>query len=131
MKEKPILFNTEMVKAILEGRKTQTRRVIKDKDIINRFDIDVDGKPIAYINQATGESYKPTDLCRYQPDDILWVRETWAQICNDGEPPYYEYYADTGSRLPGEWPEEEKEYTLLRWRPSIHIAYRNRGNRAT
>ncbi len=51
---KGILFNTDMVKAILDERKTQTRRPIKDRDIINSFDIDVDGKPIAYIDQATG-----------------------------------------------------------------------------
>lgn len=74
---KPILFSTPMVQAILEDMKTQTRRVIKDKDITNWFDIDVDGKPIAYIDQETGDSYPPTHRAKYQPGDILWVRETW------------------------------------------------------
>ena len=53
MASKPILFNTEMVQAILDGRKSMTRRVIKDKDITNNFDIDVDGSVYAYIDQET------------------------------------------------------------------------------
>ncbi len=77
---KPILFSAEMVRAIQDLRKTQTRRVIKDKDITNWFDIDVDGKPIAYIDQETGDSYPPTHRARYQVGDILWVQETWKVI---------------------------------------------------
>lgn len=76
MKEVPILFNTEMVQAILNGRKTVTRRVVK-QDIVNRFDIDVEGKVIAYIDQSTGDFYNPTDICKYKVGDIMWVRETF------------------------------------------------------
>lgn len=47
MAMKPILFNTDMARAILDGRKTATRRVIKDKDIINAWDCEIDGTPIA------------------------------------------------------------------------------------
>ena len=57
--EKPILFNGEMVRAILEGRKTQTRRVIK---------------PQPSDQGHIGE-------CPYgQPGDKLWVRETWSEV---------------------------------------------------
>lgn len=74
---KPILFNTDMVRAILEGSKTVTRRVIKNKGIINAWDCESDGRPIAFIDQATGDSHPPTFPCQYQPGDILYVRETW------------------------------------------------------
>ena len=78
MAEKPILFNTPMVQAILDLRKRMTRRPI-DRDISNCFDIDTDGSVYAYINPATGDSYKPEDVCRYKVGDILYVRETWAE----------------------------------------------------
>lgn len=55
-KELPILFNTRMVRAILNGEKTSTRRIIKS------------------INTDI-ETLKKT--CQYQPGDILYVRETW------------------------------------------------------
>ena len=55
-KELPILFNTQMVKAILDGEKTSTRRIIKS--------INTD---IETLKKA----------CQYQPGDILYVRETW------------------------------------------------------
>lgn len=57
---KPILFNTEMVRSILDGRKSQTRRAVKDKDIINSWDCESDGTPIAYVDQSTGDRYLPT-----------------------------------------------------------------------
>jgi hypothetical protein len=83
MKEKPILFSTPMVKAILEGRKTQTRRVINpqpDDDGVNG--VTVEGFQTAlynaeeyWINTEEGESkqVKP----KYEKGDILWVRETF------------------------------------------------------
>ena len=102
---KPILFNTEMVRAILEGRKTVTRRVVKDMDIINGWDCEADGTPIAYIDQATGDSYPPTMPCPHHPGDILWVRETWAKSMAGT----FMYRAD------------DKAIMVERWRPSIHM----------
>lgn len=58
---KPILFNTDMVRALLDGRKSCTRRVMKP--------------------QPTGEYARIfAEIAPYQPGDILYVRETFAQV---------------------------------------------------
>lgn len=106
----PILFNTEMVRAILDGRKMATRRKI-DIDIANQFDMEHDGKTVsAYINQETGDCCSPTEICRYQPGDILYVRETWGEWAGG-----YIYKA---------WDEPFPQagcYPDTKWRPSIHM----------
>lgn len=82
MKERPILFNGEMVKAILDGRKTQTRRVIKPQP--DHFGKE-DGEDSWHWNgwrwqDKPGIPLKgPDEDCPHgQPGDRLWVRETWA-----------------------------------------------------
>lgn len=125
---KPVLFNTEMVKAILEGRKTVTRRVI-NRDTSNQFDCEADGTPIAYIDQATGDSYKPWEVCRFKKGDYLYVRETWCKGAIDcGEE------SDGRDVLYVSQCEGEDDYILkahalhenigiedVVWRPSIHM----------
>ena len=100
MAEKPILFNTEMVKAILSGAKTQTRRLIK---------------PVAM--DFTYEDGCPARQCPYSPGDILWVRETWCAlpVSPGGHiriPNCYYYRAD---------PEMRPESWRGNWCPSIHM----------
>lgn len=80
VKERPILFSGEMVRAILEGRKAQTRRVVK-LDMANRFDPprgqeDVEaGYPI--FEDEYGDHHKAVDHCPYgQVGHRLWVRES-------------------------------------------------------
>lgn len=118
MSMKPILFNTEMVLANLEDRKTNTRRIVKpqpDIDGLVRFDdtrfVDTDGR-----------LYKPP----YQTGDILYVRETWAQ-CPDlfGEFPEYIYradYAENDLRMGDDTTEVYSDFPAsVKWRPSIHM----------
>lgn len=105
----PILFNTEMVQAILNNNKTTTRRKI-DINISNRFDVENDGKTaIVYIDQATGDRYDPKEICRYQPGDILYVRETWTY--HDG--------AVGGIIFKARCP--QKLAQIKTWHPSIHM----------
>ncbi len=77
MREKPILFNTEMVKAILDGRKTQTRRVVKPQpeyDIVQTND----SPPRFFDGDFMDHVINNYVKCPYgQPGDELWVRETF------------------------------------------------------
>lgn len=80
MAEKPILFSTEMVKAIMDNRKTQTRRVVKPQPelfytIGKQRDI-VNSDQIVFKAMVKGGSDKLI-IPPCQPGDILWVRETW------------------------------------------------------
>ena len=105
---KPILFNTEMVRAILEGRKTVTRRVI-NRDIADWCDKESDGTLLNYEN-SYGDFINPVDLCRYRVGDVLYVRETWNKVTNG-----YIYKATNE-------PVMVNGYKIsLRWRPSIHM----------
>ena len=81
MKERPILFIAAMVRAILAGTKTQTRRVVKrvSSDCIGFFD-DGDGEWAQRFMDERGSPYLKAwrDRCPYgQPGDRLWVRETF------------------------------------------------------
>lgn len=72
MKTRPIIFSGNDVRAILEGRKTQFRRVVKFEWSSSRE---------ALMNQAT---FDPAYKCPYgQPGDRLWVRETWGMSFED------------------------------------------------
>lgn len=121
---KPILFNTQMVKAILEGRKTVTRRVIKPQPYSQVFTKAV-GLSGFFVTQG-GSLYIP----QYQPGDILYVRETWQffpcidcvkSMC-DTTPQTYE---DSDSVTEGCWiyraDYTESDQKRVCWHPSIHM----------
>lgn len=112
-KERPILFNTEMVQAVLSGRKTQTRRVIKTQSLIGKAgEINTGGMTKAMwikVNKELPESFGVKYFCPYgKPGDRLWVRETWWQLNNTEPRGEYIYKADL--------PESEGK-----WKPSIFM----------
>lgn len=77
MSELPIIFNTEMVRAILEGRKTQTRRPIKHSLICNA-DTDKLDSSYVYVQDEYGDNHHILTYSPYQIGDKLYVRETFA-----------------------------------------------------
>jgi hypothetical protein len=120
--ERPILFSTEMVKLIIEGRKTQTRRVITAPRDASGFFITSykDGsnrKPVAYDEDE--RMYENYINCPYgKPGDVLWVRETWADIRGTDLSFRFIYRADI---RPGSESDEIRKQYGVKWRPSIHM----------
>lgn len=128
---KPILFNTEMVRAILDGRKTCTRRICKDANEYTVPDMDfynADRRTYAVHNFADKEQMEQLSTaertCPICPGDILYVRETvWQKIG---------YYLDIGGETKPSWynefkyvasdekPETGWNYSWAK-RPSIHM----------
>lgn len=132
MSIKPILFNQEMVKAILEGKKTVTRRLVKPQPICygpnitfkphsNDFFLSAEkgwircrecGNDPEYSNEGTNISHHYDQP--YQTGDILWVRETWSEGYEDGT--YIYKASDKLADLP-----TFKESSKLIYHPSIHM----------
>lgn len=128
MSEKPILFSGEMIRAILEGRKTQTRRVIKPQP--SKF-----GelwmwvlKNISYALPDQGELYKPAlgiwEACPYgRVGDRLWVRETWNAQTQSGKW-WHEVKREYRNFLNWAWTNPVQpafDAVPDRWLPSIHM----------
>lgn len=112
----PILFNTDMVRAILDKRKSATRRVVKPQP-----------PETAHLQSANGrwawsfweDSDKHWMKVTYQPGDVLYVRETWAE--NPHLIGGYMYRAFIGVGMEPEKQDDAMRRMRLKWRPSIHM----------
>lgn len=115
-KFRPILFNTEMVQAVLEGRKTQTRRIIKPKP-----------EPLEVLIKETNKTRiieGKFTLCKCpfgEIGDVLWVRETWfstrfdcKELLSIGYNSHIKYKADNNY-------DPVKDCVGRSWKPSIHM----------
>ena len=114
MNEKPIIFKPEMVKAILDGTKTVTRRIIK----VPPCEIHEQGGFVTVTKPRKFED-EYARLCPYEPyhvGDILWVRERFCNVNKPGIKPDYYYFADTLFLECEDY--DPKEWT---WKPSIHM----------
>lgn len=119
MTEKPIIFSTQMVQAILEGRKNQTRRIVKpqpdDDGLWNHTDLpmslesDLEGWNGTVDETGESNQYK----CPYgQPGDVLWVRESYSP----------DYFRQGEHGYKADWTDLSKEYLPSpKWKPSIHM----------
>ena len=121
MAEKPILFNTEMVQAILAGFKTQTRRIIKGFPLYPPF-FEVDEGRGWLEESESGTFYALEAFSKVQPGDMLWVRETWCKWwLPHGEWSYsYKATSPYGNRAPA-MPDSDDEPFTMPWKPSIHM----------
>ncbi len=116
MKERPILFSGPMVRAILEGRKTQTRRIAKGVHVITCDD----------------KSGATDARCPYGvPGDLLWVKETWRPFWHPDLYCSVQYAADSSYRKP-DFSDEDRGHRFADlcdrsgdnaepWHPSIHM----------
>ena len=119
---KPILFNTEMVRAILDGRKTCTRRLVKPQPdekhtfLLGFVTDSTEKKDVGCFGFGIGEYGGSIQYAKppYQPGDILYVRETWSEGYEDGT--YIYRASDKLAGLP-----TFKESSKLIYHPSIHM----------
>lgn len=141
MKERGMIFNGEMVRAILDGRKTQTRRIMKVQPESSEFGL----RYIAESSLAKEVGmyfWSLSDACgmkaRSKPfacpfgtvGDKIWVRETWSgDFANYYPNDRVWYAADNNRRLDievvdgvrGIYSPESDVHVPFRWRPSIHM----------
>lgn len=111
MKEKPIIFSGPMVRAILDGRKTMTRRAIKGRDVVYQY-----GSVMHRVRRADGDHMEGM-ACPYgQPGDHLWVRETWTESIG-GQPGT----PDDGTRIAYYKADGMHGEKFRGWKPSIYM----------
>ncbi len=137
MKERPIIFSTEMVQAIMAGAKTQTRRVMKPQPKCKYHNVYLDSynKTNEWVWWGKDNRIYGTDsyFAKHSIGDLLYVRETFARIDNSGfelgdmPEKYIEYKADTPkAKYPGGWDEDtikelHPDDPRPVWSPSIHM----------
>ena len=112
MQAKPIIFNGDMVRAILDGRKTQTRRVVRGQSPNNRVEVKHGGKMVQmHVTDAR------LSCPHGQPGDLLWVRETFTKT-QHGLPVYKSDAKDADGKY---WPSVAFDKEGVIWTPSIHM----------
>ena len=130
-RERPILLSGAMVRALLDGRKTQTRRAVKlpHQNPLGKWEALQVGGTKGGLN-ALGQSIPLQDaiwhtrtgdalLCPYgQPGDRLWVRESFCHIYDNNKPPAKRELEDVAYMADNIQPDP---YAYGPWKPSIHM----------
>lgn len=113
MEERPILFKDEMVRAILEGRKTQTRRIVKSRNVLDSLN------DVGVWDGPAEQSEWELSRCPYgKVGDQLWVREAFAKV------PHTCMWRDLPTTRNGNWRVYYRagfDRSPVSWKPSIHM----------
>lgn len=130
MKERPILFNAQMVRAILGGTKTQTRRIVKPQPhhaaMLWHYGSSNSAEPFTFAGNGIDTV---EHRCPYgKPGDRIWVRETFAYSVIDPEglpleddPENYDIIYRATCQQGGGWRDGEGNPIKAPWKPSIHM----------
>ncbi|HCO6571145.1 TPA: hypothetical protein OCE33_004260 [Escherichia coli] len=137
MTERGMIFNAEMVRAILDGRKTQTRRIMKPQPTPDDYVCPYNGPRGGHIWPSKNHQYGlhvegmlqngeggweglASDACHFgEIGDRIWVRETWAEA-GAGAPDLKLYRANYPAHVPSHY-ENVPPAEDVRWTPSIHM----------
>jgi hypothetical protein len=129
IKTRAILFSAPMIRALIEGCKTQTRRVVKKAEKLPPSPESFQHNGWAFFKDYAGGVYSHPFRCPYgAPRDLLWVRETWCPV--DDRPCSGEHWIDYRATPkydeshPAGWHEAPDDAEALKWRPSIHMPRR-------
>lgn len=114
-RERPILFSGPMVRAVLAGRKTQTRRIIKPQP-------DEDGIVRELATGRWVDTSERVYRCPFgEPGDRLWVREGFCPTWSDGGGDSHECAELNGAQTIVYRADGISPFPVRRWRPSIHM----------
>ena len=122
MKERGMIFNGEMVRAILGGRKTQTRRIVKPQPELTKnsgFSWNGALYGAGSDDRETNRNFAHIKCPHGKPGDRIWVRETWAEA-GAGAPDLKLYRANYPAHVPTHY-ENVPPAEDVRWTPSIHM----------
>lgn len=121
MKERGMIFNGEMVRAILDGRKTQTRRPVKFPVHDKNLGCELAGNELA--GELSAANYLNSEFGK--PGDRIWVRETFCPVDDTqyGGEKWVDYRATPKFEAshPAGWDCAPNDAEALKWRPSIHM----------
>ena len=120
MKERGILFSAPMIRALLEDRKTVTRRLVNERTYLVVDGDETTGRVVEQSDPSFGALATEHARCPYGvPGDRLWVRETWARLTGNGHRIVYRADGEDPRTGWDDVPAEKRP--RMKWSPAIHL----------